>query len=163
MSEPVLVGRVAKAHGIRGEVSVEVLSDHPGRFIVGAVFQSGEQDLIIETIRPHQDRMLVKFVEVSDRNDAEAIRGAKLTIPAEERAALPEGHYYPSDLVGLDVVDPSGAKLGRFIRVVDSPAHDIWVVQNARGEVLVPAVKQFVIGVDLEARRITLDPPEGLF
>lgn len=163
MSEPVPVGRVAKAHGIRGEVSIEILSDHPERFAVGALLGHRDAQLTVETVRPHQGRLLVKFEEVADRNDAERLRGAMLTVPSAERLPLPEGRYYPSDLVGLDVVAADGTTLGRFARVVESPAHDLWAVAVGAREVLVPAVEAFIVSVDLPARRITLDPPEGLF
>jgi 16S rRNA processing protein RimM len=163
MSDAVVVGRIAKAHGIRGEVSVEVLSENPERFAIGARLGNGDRELTIRATRKHGDRLLVKFEEIPDRNGAEALRGTELTVPEDEVAPLPEGRYYPHQLRGLAVVDPSGTALGTFERVERSPAHDIWVVGSQRGEVLVPAVKEFVREVDLERGRITIDPPEGLF
>lgn len=163
MVEPVLVGRVAKAHGILGEVSVELLTDLPERFSVGAVVFNGETPLTVEGSRPHQGRVLVKFREVPDRNAAEALRGAQLSIPEADIAPLPEGKFYPHQLEGAAVQHADGTPLGSFARVERSPAHDIWVVTVGQREVLVPAVKEFVRSVDLGARLIVLDPPEGLF
>lgn len=165
MSGPgrLIVGRVAKAHGIRGEVAVEVLSDDPQRFAPGARLLHGADELEVETVRPHQGRLLVKFASVPDRTAAEALRGARLEVEASRAWQPPEGSYFPHQLEGFDVVGPDGARLGALVRVEESPANDLWVVETGEGEVLVPAVRQIVVGVDLAARRIVVDPPEGLF
>lgn len=159
-----VVGRVAKAHGIRGEVVVEALTDHPQRFAVGATLEGPDGVLTVRASRPHQDRLLVAFAEIPDRNAAELLRGAVLTIAAEDAAPLPEGRWYPHQLEGLEVRDASGRILGRFAAVVASPAHDLWSVRTPGGkDVLVPAVAPILVDVDLDARTIVLDPPEGLF
>lgn len=163
MSDAVVVGRIAKAHGIRGEVSVEVLSENPERFAIGARLGHRDRELTVEAARRHGDRLLVKFEEVPDRNAAESLRGSELTVPEEEVAPLPAGRYYPHELEGLVVSDSRGSRLGTFVRVERSPAHDIWVVDAGGREVMVPAVESFVVEVDIEAGRIVLDPPGGLF
>jgi 16S rRNA processing protein RimM len=157
------VGRIEKAHGIRGEVSVSVSSDAPQRFAAGAILYDGERALTIKASRAHHDRMLVSFEGIQDRNAAEALRGIVLSIPAEDAAPLAEWSFYPHQLEGLEVVDASGARLGTFARVEETAASDIWVVRSGTREVLVPAVRAIVRAVDLDARRIVLDPPEGLF
>ena len=158
-----LVGRVAKAHGIRGEVAVEVISDAPGRFSVGARIFERDRELTVQSVRPHHDRLLIKFEEVPDRTAAEGLRGARLEIPGGQAAPLEEGAFYPHQLEGLAVVDATGRALGTLARVEEGPANDLWVVEVDGREVLVPAVRQIVTAVDLDAGRITLDPPEGLF
>lgn len=161
--ERLVVGRIMKAHGIRGEVSVDVLSDHPDRFANGARVFAGDRALTVVSTRAHQGRLLVFFDGVSDRTAAEALRGSELTIPAEEARALGEWSFYPHQLDGLDVVDVDGNQLGTMVRVEESPGADLWVVRAANGEVLVPAVRDIVVSVDVDARRIVLRPPEGLF
>ena len=159
-----MVGRIAKAHGIRGEVAIDVMSDEPARFAPGARVYAGEKELIVSTSRSHQGRLLVLFEEVPDRNMAESLKGAELTIPIDEARPIEgEWSFYPHDLTGLDVIDESGNALGKMDRVEESPASDIWVVRADGREVLVPAVRDIVVRVDLEAKKIVLRPPEGLF
>lgn len=161
--ERLVVGRVVKPHGIRGEVVLDVLTDVPERFEPGARVAVGARALTVESARRHQGRLLVKFAEVPDRNGAEELRGAALTVDESEAAPLAEGSYYPWQLEGFDVVDTTGATLGTFARAEEGVANDLWVVRTGAREVLVPAVKEIVVDVDLDARRIMLDPPEGLF
>jgi 16S rRNA processing protein RimM len=161
--ERLVVGRIAKAHGIRGEVAVEVLSDAPNRFDPGARFFVQDRTLTVKAARAHHDRLLVRFAEVSDRSDAEALHGVELTIPAEEAHPLDGWSFYPHQLEGLTVIDEDGRTLGTMLRVEESPASDLWVVRVAGREVLVPAVRDIVVSVDLVSRRIVLRPPEDLF
>ncbi|HVL90432.1 MAG TPA: ribosome maturation factor RimM [Actinomycetota bacterium] len=163
-----VVGRIVTAHGIRGECVVDVLSDAPDRFDPGRTVQIDEPDgrrmLTVEAARPHKARLLVLFSEVPDRTAAEALRGRWLTIPAEDAAPLPEGRFYPHQIEGFDVRDEAGAPLGVLESVLEYPAHDIWVVRTPdRREVMVPAVAEFVRGVDPEAKSIVLAPIEGMF
>lgn len=158
-----IVGRVVKPHGIRGEVTVEVLSDVPDRFAPGRSVWFGPRRLTVADVREHQGRMLVLFEEIPDRNAADDLRGATLEIPLEEAAPLSEGSFYAFQLEGLRVVDEHGAPLGTLARVEPNPGNDLWIVDTGDGEVMVPAVRQIVIDVDLEAGRITVAPPEGLF
>jgi 16S rRNA processing protein RimM len=161
--ERLVVGRIAKAHGIRGDVAVDVVSDAPDRFEPGSTMNAGARTLTVESAREHQGRLLVKFAEVPDRTHAETLRGVELTIDASEARALDEGEFFERQLEGLAVVDTQGRALGTFARAEEGPAHDLWVVQTPAGEVYVPAVKEVVRAVDLDARRLVLDPPEGMF
>jgi len=162
--ERLVVGRIAKAHGIRGEVAVDVSSDEPSRFAPGARVLAGDRALKVSASRPHQGRLLVLFEEVKDRNGAETLTGAELTIPFEEARALEdEWSFYPHQLDGLKVTDESGHELGTMARVEESPASDLWVVRAHGREVLVPAVRDIVLRVDLDGGTIVLRPPEGLF
>jgi 16S rRNA processing protein RimM len=162
--ERLVVGRIAKAHGIRGEVAVDVVSDEPARFAPGARVLAGDRTLRITTARAHGDRLLVRFDDIPDRTAAESLKGLELTIPAEEARALDgDWSFYPHQLVGLAVTDESGNELGTMSRVEESPASDLWVVRSHGRDVLVPAVRDIVIRVDLDAGQIVLRPPAGLF
>lgn len=180
----VAVGRVGRAHGLRGEVSVIPWTDSPQeRFIVGVqlVVGSGQGRILadapplrIETARVHSGRWLLGFADVVDRNGAEALHGRTLLLPAVARGAIADpDEFYDSDLVGLAARTPEGADLGRVTDVVHGPAGDYLVLTGPPGmsaapgaparEHLVPFVAQIVPVVDVERGTITVDPPEGLF
>ena len=157
------VGRVARAHGVRGEVAVLNLSEVAERYAPGAAVRLEDgRSLTVERSRPHGHRLLVKFEEVPDRTAAEALRGEVLLVPAEESPDPPDGAYWVHQLVGVDVVTEAGRGLGRISDVLHNPANDIWVVDAPEGEILVPAVAEMVADVDLAGRRVTVREMEGL-
>ena len=157
-----LAGEVGKPHGLGGEVYVIRISDDPLRFEPGSRLIHGDgRELVVESSRPHRDRLLVKFQGFDDRTAAEGLRGA-LLIHSEDVRALEDHEYWPHELVGCSVVLRDGTEVGEVNAVVPSPAHDLLQVGTPGGERLVPIVKEIVIEVDVSARRITIDPPEGL-
>jgi 16S rRNA processing protein RimM len=166
--ERLVVGRIVKPHGVRGEMLVEVLSDAPDRYAPGARLEAGDpaglrRPLTVRATRNDRGRSLVMFEEISDRDAAEELRGALLSIAVEEAAPLDEGMYYEWQLEGLTVVDEEGKKLGTFARVLEGGGGDLWAVDTDGGEVLVPAVEEFVRRVDLESGRIVVHVIPGLF
>ncbi|MHB8513004.1 MAG: ribosome maturation factor RimM [Actinomycetota bacterium] len=167
MKERLIVGRIVGAHGIRGECSVEVLSEAPERFESGSVLDVEHADfhtLTVRASRSHKQRLLVSFDEINDRNGAESLRGAWLSIDAESAPVLDEGQFYAHQIQGCDVFDEEDRMLGILTAVLENPAHDIWVVRTpSNQEVMVPAVKEFVKHVDAESKRIVLAPIEGMF
>ena len=174
------VGRIGRAHGLRGEVSVIPWTDTPEeRFVVGVeltvgngqgVVLPGADPLTIETARVHSGRWLLGFGGVTDRNGAEALQGRTLLLPAIARPAITDpDEFYDSDLTGLLARTPAGLELGRISDVVHGPAGDYLVVAVASPddrpprEQLVPFVSAIVPIVDVAAGSITIDAPEGLF
>ncbi|GGI06476.1 ribosome maturation factor RimM [Egicoccus halophilus] len=163
----VVVGRVVKAHGIRGELVIDVLSDVPGRFDTGgSVVLAGARRTITGS-RPHQGRLLVRLDGVSDRTAAERLRGAELLAPAAD--VSDEETYYAHELVGMAVVDEQGASLGAVSGLIELPeaaGYDLLEVTRADGGTwLLPAVDDFVeIAEDEQGteRLRLVDPPEGL-
>jgi 16S rRNA processing protein RimM len=165
MSEPtVVVGEIAKAHGVRGEVVVAVRSDNPGRFAGGAVvYLEDGRPLTVESSRPHASRLLVRFEGVADRTAAEGLRGATLVVPISMLPELPSGEYWPHELEGCEVVTQTGRVLGRIADVVSNPANDLWVtVDDAGNETLVPAIRDVVVDVDVSRRRVLVRDVPGL-
>jgi len=173
-AEEVLVGRIGKAHGIRGEVSVELRTDEPDRrFAPGAVLlvrrpgagpAPERPRLTVDSTRWHQDRLLVRFSEVPDRTAAEAVRGLDLAtvVTPDERPEDPE-EFYDHQLVGLAVVTTEGAEIGVVAQVVHSGAQDLLVVRReGRDDALVPFVTALVPEVDLEAGRLLVADRPGL-
>jgi 16S rRNA processing protein RimM len=162
-----LVGRVARAHGRRGQVIVNVESDFPEeRFRPSAtlfVNRGGVvETLTLTSVRFQHDRPVVGIAGVDTMNDAEALAGCELRVPVDELAGLPRGTFCRHDLVGCQVQTSAGTAVG-VVQGVEGSLHDSrLVVQSADGEVLIPLVAAICTNIDVEAKRIVIDPPEGL-
>ena len=170
----VVVGRIGKPHGLKGEVSVEPRTDEPDRrFAAGATLQTernrpgrpagAHESLTIRETRWHSGRLLVTFEEIGDRTAAEDARGTVLVVPVDpdERPEDPE-EFYDHQLVGLAVVDPAGEPLGELTEVIHGAAQDLLVVRVGDRDVLVPFVSALVPEVDLGAGRVVVDDRPGL-
>ncbi|MEU1668900.1 ribosome maturation factor RimM [Streptomyces sparsogenes] len=163
-----VVARIGRAHGIKGEVTVEVRTDEPElRLAPGAVLATDPSSvgpLTIETGRVHSGRLLLRFAGVADRTAAEALRNTLLIaeVDPEETPEDPE-EYYDHQLIDLDVVTVDGTEVGRIAEISHLPYQDLLVVRRPDGgEVLVPFVSQVVPEIDLEEQRAVIDPPPGL-
>lgn len=163
-----VVGRVARAHGVRGEVVVEVSTDSPAdRFAVGSVISTDPAaagPLVIESVRPHQGRMIIAFEGVLDRDAAQRLRGIRLCVDSTD---LPEpddpDEFHDFQLVGLSAVDLAGRPIGEVVRVDHGPGADLLVLRQPDGRpALVPFVRAMVPRVDLPGGRLVMTLPEGL-
>ena len=163
-----VVGRIARAHGVGGEVAVEVRTDSPDlRFAPGATVHTDPPErgpLTVRRTRWHSGRLLVSFDEVTDRTTAELLRG---TLLVADSSTSPESadddEFWDHQLVGLAAVLGTGEPLGTVEEVLHLPATDTLVVRGAAGEeILVPFVRAIVPEVDLERGRLVVDPPDGL-
>ena len=173
MSEPLVVGRIIRPHGIRGEVSVEVRTDAPGqRFATGSVLATDPAaagPLTVESTRWHTGHLLVRFAGVGDRNAAEPLRGVWLTVSSDDVRPSGDADEFPDyQLVGLAVETTAGEPVGIVADVLHH-GQDLLVIESAgssgragRGEVLVPFVAAIAVEVDLPAGRLVIDPPPGL-
>ncbi len=162
-----IVGRVARAHGIRGQVIVNLDTDFPEeRFRPGAelfINRAGQVERItLTTVRFHQNRPVIGIRGVEDMNAATALAGVELRVPADELATLPDGTYYRHDLVGCVVETIAGETVGTVAEVEGTIGESRLVVQTLRGEVLVPLVAAFCPTIDTAAKRIIVDLPDGL-
>ncbi|NNU27357.1 ribosome maturation factor RimM [Isoptericola sediminis] len=160
-----VVARVGRAHGLRGEVSLEARTDVPDeRFAVGAVLRTDPADagpLTVESARTHQGRWLVRFAEVADRTAAESLRGIELLVDVED--SVEEDAWYPHELQGLRAELGDGTVVGEVVGLEHLPAHDALVVREDGGaRTLVPFVRAIVPVVDVPGGRVVLDPPGGL-
>jgi len=165
----VVVGRVGRAHGIRGEVAVELRTDDPStRFAVGAVLRpepSARNRLTVRNARAHGHRLLVTFVEVGDRTQAESLRGASLVIDVASGGGPPDPEeFYDHQLVGLSVRTTDGRAVGTVRDVRHLPAQDLLVVADADDgdDHLVPFVRALVPEVDVAGGTLLVDAPPGL-
>jgi len=172
--ETIVVGRIGRPHGVKGEVSVEPRTDEPDRrFAVGAQLKTqnkrpgaaGPAHLTVAGTRWHSGRLLVRFEEIADRNAAEEARGTLLAIPLDpaERPEDPE-EFYDHQLVGLNVLTTDGRAVGVVREVVHGSAQDLLVIAapGDAADVLVPFVSALVPEVDVEGGRILVEDLPGL-
>lgn len=162
-----VVGRIARAHGNRGQVIVDPVTDFPDeRFKPGSVLhiRQGQATvaLTIASVRFHRGRPIIGLADVSTMDSAEALAGSELRISPEMLQPLPAGSFYRHDLVGCAVETPRGERVGRVASVEGDAAGSRLVVQGGGGEILIPLVNGICVEVDIAARRIVVEPPEGL-
>ena len=167
----VVVGRIGRPHGLRGQVSVEVRTDDPERRLAPGMTvrtdPAAAGPLTITDGRVHSGRLLLTFEGVLDRSAAELLRGVLLVADVDpaERPEDPD-EFYDHQLVGLDVETVEGTRVGAVAEVLHLPGQDVLAVRRAdaddTAEVLVPFVSEMVPVVDLAAGRVVIDPPPGL-
>jgi 16S rRNA processing protein RimM len=164
----VVVGRIGRPHGIKGEVTVEVRTDDPeGRLGPGAVVRTDPEaagPLTVTGGHVHSGRLLLTFAGVADRGAAEALRGVLLVaeVDPDERLEDPE-EFYDHQLVGLAVETVDGRPVGELVEMLHLPGQDVLAVRRPDGgEVLVPFVTEIVPTVDLDGHKVIIDPPPGL-
>ena len=163
-----VIGEIARPHGLRGEVRVTPLTDHPERFerVTECVLWDAARDrrekYRITNARRQGESLLVSLAGCESVDDAQALVGRLVALPEAEALPLPPGSFYPWQLEGCRVVLEDGREVGRVTGIQRSGAQDLWVVQGAAREHLLPAVPEIVIDVDLAARRVVIRPPEGL-
>ncbi len=168
----VLVGRVVRPHGLRGQVVIASETDFgPERFAAGAkVWRTAEKaidgktvsELTVADSYPQGDRWVVAFENVNTVEDAETLRGVELRIPEDARMALGPDEYYLYDLVGCQVRTEAGVEVGRVQAVYTGAGGALLSVNRDGAEVLVPLVKAMCPEIDVAGRRIVVNPPEGL-
>ncbi|WP_412516855.1 ribosome maturation factor RimM [Actinomadura madurae] len=166
MSEPLVVGRIGRPHGVRGEVTIDVRTDEPGsRFAVGATVATDPSTagpLTVERARWHSGRLLVRFAGIGDRDAAEQLRGIWLVVgPGDIPPSADPDDFHDQELIGLAVVTADGTDVGQVSGVLHH-GQDLLVVRGAGGEKLVPFVAALVPEVDVPGGRLVIDPPPGL-
>ncbi len=152
---------VGPAHGLRGEVILDVRSDDPEVLAPGASLEIAGRGaaLTVRSVRVHKDRVLASFEECASREDAEALRGARLLVEEHEE----EDAWYPHQLKGLAARTPGGEDLGTVTGLTPGAAQDLLLVKTPTGTVMVPFVTQLVPTVDIEGGVVIIDAPPGLF
>ncbi|MFE3590318.1 ribosome maturation factor RimM [Streptomyces niveus] len=163
-----VVARIGRAHGIKGEVTVEVRTDEPelrlGPGAVLATEPASTGPLTVETGRVHSGRLLLRFAGVGDRTGAEALRNT-LLIAEVDPQDMPEDpdEYYDHQLMDLDVVLADGTEIGRITEITHLPSQDLFIVERPDGtEAMIPFVEEIVTEIDLVKQRAVIDPPPGL-
>jgi 16S rRNA processing protein RimM len=154
---------VLRPHGVRGELRIGIVTDHPERLVQHAHFYLAHPDspeeaqrYSVEKIRQHKEIALLKLEGCDDRNEAEALRDLLVQIPLKEAVPLEEGEYYHFQLVGVRVETEDGEWLGQVAEVLETGANDVYLVRGPRGEILLPAIADVVLELDLEAMRMVV-------
>ena len=162
-----VVGRIARPHGLGGHVFVNPETDFAEeRFRVGAILWTrtggGDRPLTISSVRFQNGRPVVGFEGLASIDQVEPLAGVELRVPEEALKALADGQYYEHQLAGCVVEDVAGEHVGMVARVEGGPGGSRLVVDGERGEILIPFAVDICVSVDMVARRIRIDPPEGL-
>ena len=163
----VLVGRIARPHGLKGDVVVNPETDFvEDRFAHGATLWTrsdrGDEQLVIRSARLHGSRPVLGFEGFARIDDAERLAGLELRVPAESLHPLAAGTYYQHQLIGCLVETPTGARIGEVARVEGGAAGSLLAIDGPKGEVLIPLAVDICTSVDVIAKRIIVEPPEGL-
>ncbi|MEH3132995.1 MAG: ribosome maturation factor RimM [Mycolicibacterium neoaurum] len=166
-----VIGRVAKAHGVTGEVVVEIRTDDPERrFVPGAQLRGRaarggpERSFVIETVREHAGRLLMRLTGVADRNAADALRGTLFLVDTEQLPPIDDpDEFYDHQLEGLAARTVDGTAIGTVAEVLHTAAGELLSIKTPEGrEVLVPFVSAIVTAVSLADGTVDIDPPDGL-
>jgi 16S rRNA processing protein RimM len=163
-----VVGRIGRAHGIRGEVFVVVRTDDPeARFAAGSVLVTDPAEagpLTVADARNHSGKLVVRFEGYTDRTGAETLSGIRLVIDSDDLPPSDDpDEFHDHELVGLAAVLADGSTLGTVTEVVHGPAGELLAVARTEGsEALIPFIREFVPEVDVAGGRVVVTPPEGL-
>ena len=167
MEQFLQVGVITSTHGIRGEVKVFPTTDDPARFkkLKKVILDMGKRqiEMEIQSVRFFKQFVIVKFKGIYNINDVEQYKGGALLVNREDAVRLEENEYYIADLIGMDVVLEDGSKFGTLKDVMETGANDVYVVEDAKGEeILLPAIRECILDVDVEKNVMTIHLMKGL-
>ena len=167
MEQYLRVGVITTTHGLRGEVKVFPTTDSKERFleIDEVVLRTSREETVlhIEMVRFFKQLVIVKFKEYNRIEDVENLKQAELYVSRDNAAPLEEGEYYIGDLIGMKVFTDDGEEFGEILDVMETGANDVYVIDTQKyGEVLIPAIKQCILEVDIQSERMTIHLLPGL-
>lgn len=160
------VGVITTTHGIRGEVKVFPTTDDPRRFeeLSSILLDTGKElcELEIQRVKYFKQFVILKFRDVDDINEIEPYKGKSLYVTRDMAVPLEENEYYIADLIGMDVFLEDGSLFGRIKDVLETGANDVYIVQTQEKEVLIPAIKDCILQVDVESNKMVIHLMKGL-
>ena len=160
------VGVITTTHGIRGEVKVFPTTDDPRRFeeLSSILLDTGKElcELEIQRVKYFKQFVILKFRDVDDINEIEPYKGKSLYVTRDMAVPLEENEYYIADLIGMDVFLEDGSLFGRIKDVLETGANDVYIVQTQEKEVLIPAIKDCILQVDVESNKMVFHLMKGL-
>lgn len=164
-SEPefICIGKIHRAHGIKGDVILDPMTDFPERIRRGKTVYIGEEHkpLTVARVRQKPPFLLVGFKEIEDETEAAEFRNTYVFVKTADLPKLPEGEFYFHQLIGLEAVNVSGEHIGILSEILETGANDVYVINKDDGtEELVPDVPQFIQKIDIDGHRIIIDFPE---
>jgi len=160
-----VIGQVAKPHGVRGDVRVVVHTDLPERFTWLDEVYIGEEDprpVPVEYTRFHKDWVLLKLAGYDDRDAVESLRGQLLKVREDQSIPLEEDEYFLFQLIGLAVISEDGDRLGELVQVIETGANNVFVVRGLQGEILIPDIAEVVRDIGFDSGQITVHLLPGL-
>jgi 16S rRNA processing protein RimM len=160
-----IIGRVLRTHGVRGEVRAAMLTDLPERFTWLKTIYVGEKNprpVAVESVRFHKDQVLLKLKGYDDRDAAETLRAEWLQVPEAEAIPLAEGEYFLYQLIGLQVYSDEGEHLGELVEVMETKANSVFILRGPRGELLLPDTEEVIRQIDFDNGRMTVHLLPGL-
>jgi len=165
--EPVFlsIGKLRRAHGLKGEILMDVNTHFPDRIVAGKTYLIGTQHrpMVVESIRWANKNVLIKFVGINTPEEMAILRNQIVFINSQESPELPEGEYYHHQIIGLQVFNESGEKLGTIDEILETGANDVYVVKQENGEeLLVPVIFDVVLSYHLDEGKIIVRLPEFL-
>lgn len=166
--QSIVIGKISKPRGIKGEIRVLPLTDNPDRFnLLTEIEVETERETStlfdVEKCSFTSKEVILKLKGIDTRNQAEELKGCYITIREKQTISLEEGNYFVYEIIGLKAFDENGTPLGEVIEVRSNPGNDIYVLKKGDKEHLIPAVKEFITDIDLENKTMTIKVIEGLF
>lgn len=166
MDDYTIVGKITNTHGIKGELKVFPLTDNIERFDHLKKAYIGEEKIQVnlQGVKYHKNLAIIKFREYTDINEVLKFKDDFIYVDDDEKVSLPENHFFIYDLIDSQVFDMDSNLIGTLADVIKGPSNDVYVVKNMEKdkEYLIPAVKQFVIQVDIQEKKVIIDPIEGM-
>jgi len=160
------IGKVVRAHGLQGELSMSVLTEFPERFeTIEWVYLGDEFEAVpfrLLSYRWHKQHLLLTLEGITERSQAEQFRGQYVQVPIEEAIPLPEGIQYLYQLIGLNVITVEGENLGTVVDIIETGANDVFIVNDGNREILLPDIPDVIEAVDLENGRLIVKLLDGL-
>ena len=160
--EFITIGKILSPWRTKGQLRVEVATDFPQRFAPSSKVYIDQQPATIDSVEWHKGKAIIKLNTIDSIEDAEKLQGQLVEIHHSQLQLLPEGQYYHFQLIGLEVRTTQGESLGKISEILTSPSNDTYVVNGARGEILVPATEDVVKSIDLDKRCLVIEPIKGL-
>ena len=156
------IGRILAPWGTRGKLKVKVITDFPQRFALSSTVYINRQPMTIDSTEWHKGEVIIKLSAVGSIEAARHLRGQPVEIHHSQLYSLPEGQYYHSQLIGLEVWTTQGELLGNITAVLTAKSNDNYVVKGNEGEILIPAIEDVVKSIDLNKGRIVIEAIPGL-
>lgn len=165
-----VLGRVLRPHGIRGELRLQITTAYPERIVPGKIVFVGPdpedadsaRQFTVARARRHQKFLILQFETINDRDAADLLRQQYVMLKPEDAVPLEEGEYYLYQLIGVNVYTDEDEHLGTITEVIETGANDVYVVRGPRGEVLLPAIDECVLELDLDANKMIVHLMDGL-
>jgi 16S rRNA processing protein RimM len=164
LSEPefIAIGKILAPWGIKGKLKVGVITDSPHRFAPYSKIYIKRQPMIIDDTEWHKGKAIIKLNTIDTIDEAQGVKGQPVEIHRSQLTPLPEGEYYHFQLIGLEVWTTQGELLGNITEILSAASNDNYVISNAKGEILIPAIEDVVKSIDLDKGRLIIEAIDGL-